>query len=248
MLACALVSDYYPESESPLRAELVQQYERFAERREAVLLNYGFHTAVAYWGDLDSLMRWCMEADIDVLNPRTEDISRYLDELRGMDYSPNTIARRLTAFRLFYDHLVGLGELDASPVADLRERRRRPSRAIERAPKSRTGRTELLAAARISSARDHALVALHLNGLSHTQLARLTRADLGLEAKRPFIRVTDRGVPKDLRLSAEAIAALTRYLAAPNSTLPFTDGRGAAMDRFVVQRAIKKVRLRSGAL
>ncbi len=119
---------FYPENVSPLRVELVAADERFAELREAVLLDYGLRTAAAYWGDLDSLRWWCLQEGVNVLRPAREDIKRYLDELRAAEYSPNTLARRLTTFRRFYDYLVEIGELETSPVEGLREKRRKARR------------------------------------------------------------------------------------------------------------------------
>ena len=40
----------YPENLSPMRAELEERYQRFAELREDFLVGYGYNTARAYCG------------------------------------------------------------------------------------------------------------------------------------------------------------------------------------------------------
>jgi hypothetical protein len=47
----------YPENRSPFRAELEERYERFAQLREDFLLDYGYNTARAYWGQCRSVRR-----------------------------------------------------------------------------------------------------------------------------------------------------------------------------------------------
>lgn len=94
-------STRYPEDHSPLRAELVERYQRFAELREDFLVGYGKNTARAYWGDLEHLNDWCMERDLDILALREEDMRRYLSLLKRRGYSPSTIRRRRGTHRLF---------------------------------------------------------------------------------------------------------------------------------------------------
>lgn len=229
---------YYPEDQSPFRAKLAVRYERFAELREAVLLDYGFHTAVAYWVDLDDLMRWCFANDVDVLNPQPADAARYLDELRERRYSPNTIARRLTAMRRFYNHLVEDGELTRSPVADLHEPRRRASRRTKPRPRrlSRAQRQRLIDAA-AQNPRDHALARLLIDGVTVAQLCRAQTEDLVQKDNVTMLHARDRGVPKVITLSPETISVLHGYLRGRTGSL-FTDHEGRPLDRFDVRRVV----------
>jgi site-specific recombinase XerD len=106
----------YPEDQSPFRAELPERDRRFAELREEYLLNYGYNTARAYWGDLDDLLLWAVERDKDVLSLTSEDIKRYLTRMKRRKYSPNTIRRRRTAFRGFYGLAVAEGDVHELPA------------------------------------------------------------------------------------------------------------------------------------
>ncbi len=96
-----MASSRYPENQSPLRAELGERYERFAELREDFLLDYGYNTARAYWGDLEHLNDWCMERGLDILQLSEQDLKKYLAWLRRRGYSASTIRRRVTSYRLF---------------------------------------------------------------------------------------------------------------------------------------------------
>lgn len=89
----------YPESEMPVAGELPERWRRFAELREDYLLNYGYNTARAYWGDLQHLAEWADERGLDVLALMERDIKQYVALLRRRNYSESTIRRRLTTFR-----------------------------------------------------------------------------------------------------------------------------------------------------
>lgn len=96
-----MASTRYPENQSPLRAELLERYQRFAERREDFLLGYGYNTARAYWGDLEHLNDWCMDGGLDIFALKDGDLKKYLAWMRRRGYSPSTIRRRRGTHRLF---------------------------------------------------------------------------------------------------------------------------------------------------
>lgn len=96
-----VASTRYPENKSPLRAELEERYERFAQLREDFLLDYGYNTARAYWGDLEHLNDWCMERGLDILVLEEKDLKKYLAWMKRRGYSPSTVRRRRTAWRRF---------------------------------------------------------------------------------------------------------------------------------------------------
>ena len=56
---------------------------RFADLREESLLGYGYHTALAYWGDLEGLHDWAAERRKDVLNLTQRDFTPYVSRLLG---------------------------------------------------------------------------------------------------------------------------------------------------------------------
>ncbi len=102
-------SQRYPENLSPLRAELEQRYERFAELREDFLLGYGYNTARAYWGDLDHLNDWCMERGLDILALDEKDLENYLAWMKRRGYEASTLRRRRTAYGLFLSGFIERG-------------------------------------------------------------------------------------------------------------------------------------------
>ncbi|MCB2080973.1 MAG: hypothetical protein KDE55_25135, partial [Novosphingobium sp.] len=63
-------------------AEIPQAWQRFFELREEKLLDYGYNTARAYWGDLQHWFEWAVERDKDVLNLSEKDVKQYCALLR----------------------------------------------------------------------------------------------------------------------------------------------------------------------
>jgi hypothetical protein len=94
------VSQRYPETLMPFAALLPEQERRFAELREDLLLDYGYNTARAYWGDLEHIRDWANERDKDVLGLSEKDLKQYCALLRRRKYSESTIRRRWTSWNL----------------------------------------------------------------------------------------------------------------------------------------------------
>lgn len=82
----------YPETLMSIAAELPERWLRFAELREEQLLDYGYNTARAYWGDLEDVAVWADERGKDILTLTERDIRRYLALLRRRKYSVSTAA------------------------------------------------------------------------------------------------------------------------------------------------------------
>jgi hypothetical protein len=101
MYDSGMSSKRYPENQSPLRAELNERDCRFADAREEFLIDFGYNTARAYWGDLEHLRDWATSKDLGVLELTTWDFDRYVKCLKRNGYSPNTIRRRTTTFNAF---------------------------------------------------------------------------------------------------------------------------------------------------
>lgn len=80
--------------------EVPESWQRFFELREDLLLNYGYNTARAYWGDLQDWFEWAVERDKDVLALTAADVKQYVALLRRRKYSESTIRRRRTSLRL----------------------------------------------------------------------------------------------------------------------------------------------------
>lgn len=84
----------------PFAPEIPERLREFADRREALLVNYGYNTARAYWADLQDWLEWAVARDKDVLTLTEEDQKQYAALLRRRKYSESTIRRRLTTLRL----------------------------------------------------------------------------------------------------------------------------------------------------
>lgn len=80
--------------------EIPERWIEFADRREALLLGYGYNTARAYWADLQDWFEWAVARDKDVLALTETDKKQYVALLRRRKYSESTIRRRLVALRL----------------------------------------------------------------------------------------------------------------------------------------------------
>ena len=80
--------------------DIPESWQRFLDLREQLLLDYGYNTARAYWGDLQDWFEWAIERDKDVLSLTEQDQKQYYALLRRRQYSESTIRRRGTALRL----------------------------------------------------------------------------------------------------------------------------------------------------
>lgn len=79
--------------------ELEERDRRFADAREAYLIDYGYNTARAYWGDLEHLYDWCEKRGFDIFTLTDKQFRQYQALLRRRRYSESTIRRRGTAWR-----------------------------------------------------------------------------------------------------------------------------------------------------
>ena len=77
----------------------VQQWQRFFDLREDILLDYGHQTARAYWADLQDIFEWAVARDKDVLALSERDLTQYRALLRRRKYSEHTIRRRMVTWR-----------------------------------------------------------------------------------------------------------------------------------------------------
>ncbi|MDR2381936.1 MAG: hypothetical protein LBE08_12355 [Bifidobacteriaceae bacterium] len=71
---------------------------RFADLREAILLDYTYNTARAYWGDLQDIWEWAQRRGKNVFDLTDQNQPQYRTLLRRRQYSENTIRRRMVAW------------------------------------------------------------------------------------------------------------------------------------------------------
>lgn len=75
------------------------------------------HTARAYRSDLAYLLDWAERSGADLGSLTKRDLRRLLGDLDAAGYTRTTIARRTSAVRALYRHLVKRGILDSDPTA-----------------------------------------------------------------------------------------------------------------------------------
>ncbi|RAX23606.1 MULTISPECIES: site-specific integrase [Actinomyces] len=90
--------DYLMDFPPGIGPDTAQRWQRFFELREDILLDYGYHTARAYWADLQDIFEWAIQRDKDVLNLTERDLTQYRALLRRRKYSENTIRRRMVTW------------------------------------------------------------------------------------------------------------------------------------------------------
>ncbi|MEU5693069.1 site-specific integrase [Actinosynnema sp. NPDC020468] len=242
-------SDHFPEHGLPFRGAVEVRHERFARLRESLMFDLAeadaaTATLMAYWGDLEDLLWWCLHEEVDVLAPTTADVERYLEALRVAGYSPNTVARRVTALRRFYAHLVELGESETSPLHGIHRRRPRPRARPPVTPRlTARQRRRMLDSAR--DARDRAVLALLFAGIPVAQVCRAVVGDL--RPGPPAVLVaTHRGIPETVEVGEEAAAAVRAYLAGRETGPLVVDREGRAVDRFDLNRLLARVARQAG--
>lgn len=86
----------------PFAPPVPASWTEFANAREALLLDYSYNTARAYWSDLQDWFEWAVRRDRNIMALSDADIGEYVALLRRRKYSEHTIRRRLVTLRLLY--------------------------------------------------------------------------------------------------------------------------------------------------
>jgi integrase/recombinase XerD len=166
-------------------------------------------TVDAYRRDLAALAGWLGRPPSTVT---TEELERYLAELRAQGLAGSTIARRGSAIRSFFRHLVLLGARSDNPAAELELPRR-----ARRLPRTLSpGEAERLVEAASGAAprdlRDRALVELlYGGGLRVSEAVGLDRGGVDLDER--LVRCMGKGgEERVVPIGRPASEALRRYL------------------------------------
>jgi site-specific recombinase XerD len=167
-------------------------------------------TVDAYRRDLAQLAAW---RGGPVAQATTEELERWLAEMRAEGLAPSTAARRVAAVRSFFRHQMLLGAREDNPAAALQLPRRvrtlprtlSPSEA-ERLIEAATGSTP-------RSMRDRALVELMYGaGLRVSEATGLHRRSVDLDDR--IVRALGKGSKERIvPLGRPAVEALRRYIA-----------------------------------
>ena len=166
-------------------------------------------TVEAYRRDLFALADWLEHSPASVT---TEELERYLAELRAAGLSGATITRRVASLRSLFRHLVLIGAADANPAADLdlpRRARRLPRvlspSEVERLIDAAAGTTP-------RTLRDRALVELLYGaGLRVGEAVGLDKGGVDLDQR--LVRTIGKGgKERVVPVGRQAVEALRRYL------------------------------------
>lgn len=139
------------------------------------------HTVEAYAHDLAILGEWAAPQQLDPVRLDRETVDRFLRDVRGSGRSPRSVARLVSCLRSFFRFLVRRGQLDASPMDDVRA-----PRAMRALPRVLSlGEVDaLLAAPDVSTPRglrDRAMIELlYATGLRVSELVNVHPADINL--------------------------------------------------------------------
>ena len=176
-------------------------------------------TVEAYRRDLTAVGTWLGKP---VGRATTDDLERYLAELRAEGLAPTTIARRVAALRSFFRHQTLLGSRTDNPAAelDLPRRTRRLPRTLSPAEAERL--VEAAAGTQPRDLRDRALAELLYGaGLRVSEAVSLERGGVDLENR--LVRCLGKGDKERIvPIGRQATEALRRYLARGR---PFLDRR-----------------------
>ena len=202
-------------------------------------------TVDAYRRDLCSFGAWLGRP---IGSATTEEIERYLAELRGQGLAGTTIARRVAALRAFFRHQLLLGLRQDNPAAelDLPRRHRRLPRTLSPGEAERL--IDAAAGTTPRALRDRALVELLYGaGLRVGEVVSLDRASVDLD--RRLVRCVGKGgKERVVPIGRPAVDALRRYLARGRPFLDrrhrpelFLNAKGGALTRagvFLVLRGL----------
>jgi integrase/recombinase XerD len=218
----------------------------------AFLTGYGDATRDAYWRDLRHYAAWCTTMQLDVLQAQRVHIDLYARHLTD-DYSPSTIARRLSTLAGYYRYACDEGILDRNPV----ERVRRP-KVPDTSPRSGLERAE--AAAMLHTAdtpRDLAVIGLlMLDGLRASEVGALDVADLQDDRGHRVLQVPGKGGRLDtVPLVPQVADAIDRHLEGrdnaaipirPDVTPLILGNDGARLNRHRVARIVTRIARAAG--
>jgi integrase/recombinase XerD len=176
-------------------------------------------TVDAYRRDLATVAAWLGRP---VGQATTDDLERYLAELRARGLAPATIARRAASLRSFFRHQTLLGMRQDNPAAELElpRRTRRLPRTLS--PSEAERLVEAAAGTQPRDLRDRALVELLYGaGLRVSEAVSLERGGVDLEGR--LVRCLGKGGKERIvPIGRQAAEALRRYLARGR---PFLDRR-----------------------
>src|SRR6186997_3065691 len=192
-------------------------------------------TVDAYRRDLTAFAAWLGRTPSAA---STEELERYVSELRAEGLAATTIARRLAAIRSFFRHQVLIGAREGNPAAEVGLPRRARKLPRTLSPGEAERLVEAASGTTPRDLRDRALVELLYGaGLRVSEAVGLERASVDLDDR--LVRVLGKGGKERLvPLGRPAAEAVRRYLALGRPHLErrhrpalFLNARGGALTR-----------------
>jgi integrase/recombinase XerD len=167
-------------------------------------------TVDAYRRDLAQLAAW---RGGPVMQATTEELERWLAEMRAAGLAPSTAARRVAAVRSFFRHQMLLGARQDNPAAALRLPRRTRTLPRTLSPAEVERLIEAASGTTPRSLRDRALVELMYGaGLRVSEATGLHRRSVDLDDR--IVRALGKGSKERIvPLGRPAVDALRRYIA-----------------------------------
>jgi integrase/recombinase XerD len=207
-------------------------------------------TVEAYRRDLEVLTDWLGRTPASV---STEELERYVAELRAAGLSGATIARRIASLRSFFRHLVLIGAADANPAAELElpRRTRRLPRALS--PSEAERLIDAAAGTTPRALRDRALVELLYGaGLRVSEAVGLDKNGVDLDQR--LVRTIGKGgKERVVPVGREAVEALRRYLGRGRAHLDrrhrpelFLNAQGGPLTRAGAFLILRKLAAKAG--
>ena len=192
-------------------------------------------TVEAYRRDLSQLAAWLEKSPAAAT---TEDLERWIAQMRADGNAASTIARRIAAVRSFFRHQLLLGARGDNPAAalDLPRRNRKLPRTLSAGEAERL--IEAAAGTTPRALRDRALVeVMYGAGLRVSEALGLHRRSVDLDER--LVRVLGKGSKERIvPLGRPAVDALRRYIAMGRPHLDarsrpelFLNARGGALTR-----------------
>jgi integrase/recombinase XerD len=207
-------------------------------------------TVDAYRRDLAAVSAW-VKGPIGRLT--TEQLERYLAELRAAGLAPSTIARRVAAIRSFFRHQALLGARADNPAADLELPRRTRTLPRTLSPAEAERLVEAASGTTPRDLRDRAIVELLYGaGLRVSEAVSLHKASVDLDGR--LVRCIGKGSKERVvPIGRQAAQALRRYLSRGRPFLDarhrpelFLNARGGGLTRAGVFLILRRLAAKAG--
>ncbi len=205
------------------------------------------NTYLSYMRDVAAFEQYLLESRSATLaRADVEDVNAYFAKLDADGKAAATAMRTAAALKCFYNHLVLLGTIEASPVR------------VEHKKKKETKFPEILTSSEVNlllaqpktvdvkGYRDRAMLELlYATGMRVTELVSLNVEDVNLDLK--FVRCNSEGRERMIPLYPSAVDALNNYinrarramLASPDESSLFVNVNGERMTRQGFWKLIK---------